>query len=432
MTHQELEMQEIGKKISLRCVLCHKDFPWNKSHYRCDCPGKGLLAVRHHARFSAEYLENIQSRSRDLEFFNGSGVWRFYEAVLPIAPKDIISHPEGNTRIYRREALSAFAGINNLQFKHEGENPTGSFKDRGMTVAVSAAKALGAKVIACASTGNTSAALAAYAAHAGIPSVVFLPAGKIAMGKLSQAMAYGARCLAVRGDFDAAMALVAEASDQLGFYLVNSINPYRIEGQKTIIWELLQQLKWQVPDWIVVPAGNLGNTSAFGKALKEAFEWGWIDKMPRIAAVQARGANPFYMSYLNGFQELVATKAETIATAIQIGNPVNFMKAVESIRGTHGVVVDADDDAIMEAKQAIDGSGIGCEPASACTLAGIKTLVQNGVIEKSSHVVAVLTGNILKDTEIILKGSSSKANLNSRLAIKEIDPTIEAVAKALA
>src|SRR5438045_6478762 len=221
-----------------------------------------------------------------------SGVWRFREAVLDIDESQIITHPEGATRIYERDGIF---------FKHEGEKPTGSFKDRGMTVAMTQAVRLGARAVACASTGNTSASLAAYAAQAGLRAIVFIPAGKIAGGKLAQTLAYGALCLAVRGDFDAAMRLVLDASKRFGIYLVNSINPFRIEGQKTIVWELLQDLEWRAPDWIVVPAGNLGNTSAFRKALEEARDAGWIEKMPRLAAIQAHGANPFYRSFTEDF-----------------------------------------------------------------------------------------------------------------------------------
>jgi threonine synthase len=336
-----------------------------------------------------------------------------------------VSHPEGHTRLYRRESLSAWSGVDDLAFKHEGENPTGSFKDRGMTVAVSVAKALAATTIACASTGNTSAALAAYAAQAGIPSVVFLPAGKIALGKLSQAIAYGSQCLAVRGDFDAAMRLVEETSHQLGFYLVNSLNPYRLEGQKTIIWELLAQRRWSVPDWIVVPAGNLGNTAAFGKALSEAYEWGWIHKLPRILSVQAAGANPFYLSFENSFSALVPVKAETVATAIRIGQPVNFLKAVRAINLTNGLVTQVTDAEILAAKLQIDRSGLGCEPASACTLAGVKKLKDAGVIKASDSAVAVLTGNVLKDSEVIFAQRDS-----AHAPITEIEPTLEAVSSA--
>src|SRR6202140_4460505 len=220
---------------------------------------------------------------------------------------------------------------------------------------------LGAKAVACASTGNTSASAAAYAAQAGLRAIVFVPSGKISSGKLSEALAYGAVCLQVRGFFDAAMRLVLEASQRLGIYLVNSINPFRIEGQKTIVWELLQDVEWNPPDWIVVPAGNLGNTSAFGKALREAFDAGWIASMPRLASIQASGANPFYRSYRESFARRHRITAETIASAIRIGDPVSHGKAVTAIQLTNGVVEEVTDEELMLAKREIDERGIGWE-----------------------------------------------------------------------
>jgi threonine synthase len=314
----------------------------------------------------------------------------------------IVSHPEGNTRIYHRAAFARFTGVDNIGLKHEGENPTGSFKDRGMTVAVSQARALGRKVLGCASTGNTSAALAAYAAQAEeMQALVFLPAGKVAPGKLAQAIAYGAKVVAVEGDFDAAMGLVKLASSKLGIYLVNSVNPFRLEGQKSVMWEMLEQLEWKVPDWVVVPGGNLGNTSAFGKALLEAYHAGWINRLPRIAVVQAAGASPFHRAFQNGFENFVAAQAETIATAIRIGNPVNFSKAFRVIQDLQGVVTAVTDPEILTAKSVIDGCGVGCEPASACSLAGVRKLVQQGVIKPHEQVIGVLTGHILKDPESV-------------------------------
>jgi threonine synthase len=337
-------------------------------------------------------------------------VWRFREAVLHT--DNVITHPEGGTRLYERQGLF---------FKHEGENPTGSFKDRGMTVAVTQAVRVKARAVACASTGNTSASLAAYAAQADIPAVVFVPAGKVASGKLAQTLAYGAKCLQVRGDFDDAMRLVREACDRLGIYLVNSINPFRIEGQKTIIWELLQDLAWEPPDWIVVPAGNLGNTSAFGKALREAHQYGWITKIPRLASIQAAGANPFFRSYQESFATRHRIAAETIASAIRIGDPVSHEKAVAAIRETNGVVEEVTDAEIMDAKRTIDGMGIGCEPASAATLAGVKKLRASGIMREDERIVCVLTGHILKDPE---------ANFRNENVV-EIDATIDAVERAL-
>jgi threonine synthase len=389
----------------LQCITCSREYDIMEVRYTCDCGG--LLSVERTGLLDRDAFDDRHSSRADID---RSGVWRFREGVLNI--DKVITHPEGATRLYRR---------NGLLFKHEGENPTGSFKDRGMTVAVTQAVRVKATAVACASTGNTSASLAAYAAQAGLKAIVFVPSGKISSGKLAQTLAYGATCLQVRGDFDAAMRLVREACDRLGIYLVNSINPFRIEGQKTIIWELLQDLDWEAPDWIVVPAGNLGNTSAFGKALREAHANGWITRMPRLASIQAHGANPFFRSYQGSFETRHRISAETIASAIRIGDPVSHDKAVSAIRETLGVVEEVTDDEIMAAKREIDGMGIGCEPASAATLAGVKKLRAAGVMKEGEQIVCVLTGHILKDPE---------ANYRAEKVV-EIDPTIEAVERVL-
>jgi threonine synthase len=390
----------------LECIACAKRFAIDEIRYTCDC-GKLLQVERDAMPDRALFDARLGSRAT----LDRSGVWRFREAVLAIGESEIVTHPEGATRMYEREGVF---------FKHEGENPTGSFKDRGMTVAITQAKRLGARAVACASTGNTSASLAAYAAQAGMRAIIFIPAGKVAGGKLAQTLAYGATALAVRGDFDDAMRLVREACDRLGIYLVNSINPFRIEGQKTIVWELLQDLEWRAPDWIVVPAGNLGNTSAFGKALKEARDAGWIDRVPRLATIQAAGANPFYRSFRESFATRHRVTAETIASAIRIGDPVSYDKAVAALRYTNGVVEEVSDEELMRAKREIDEMGIGCEPASATTWAGVKKLRAAGVMRASESVVCVLTGNILKDADAILQ------NLPDGRVV-EVDATIEAV-----
>lgn len=409
----------------LACISCQKQFETDKVRYTCDCGG--LLSVERPLSWSSSLSASLfDSRRASRAEVDQSGVWRFREAVLDIEPAQIVTHPEGATRLYRRPSLSRWAGVEDLSCKHEGENPTGSFKDRGMTVGATQAVRLGARGFACASTGNTSASLAAYAAQAQKKAVVFLPAGKISMGKLAQTLAYGARCLAVRGDFDDAMRLVFEACQHLGIYLLNSINPFRIEGQKTIIWELLQDLEWNAPDWIALPAGNLGNTSAFGKALREAYEGGWIKKMPRLAAIQASGANPFYQSFSEGFARRHKVQAETIATAIRIGDPVSYEKARQAIQETRGAVAQVSDQELLLAKRQIDTAGIGCEPASACSLAGVKLLREAGVIKSTERVVCVLTGNLLKDTDVILKQSQEMSQ-----GPIEIDPTLKAVEEAL-
>ncbi|MBL4818619.1 MAG: threonine synthase [Deltaproteobacteria bacterium] len=378
------------------CIECNQRYDLDDIIYYCGC--SGLIEVKHELDASLRWHDKVSCHPGLDPGSSKSGVWRFHQAVLPIAkPEQIISHPEGHTRLYQRDILSKWAGVNELYLKHEGENPTGSFKDRGMTVAVTQANRLGQKSLACASTGNTSASLAAYGAQAGIKTLVFLPKGKVAPSKLGQAIAYGAELKEIEGDFDAAMAQVLEASKEQGLYLVNSINPFRIEGQKTIMWELFEQLDWQVPDWVIVPGGNLGNTSAFGKAIGEAFEAGWIKSKPRIAVIQAEGANPFYQSFKQGFKDLKPVKANTRATAINIGQPVNYSKAKRIIKALNGLVEEVSDAQIKEAKAQIDQSGIGCEPASAATLAGLKKLVLAKEIKAKESVALILTGNILKD-----------------------------------
>ena len=370
---------------------------------RTQCPCGGLLDVEHSPSVSGRTLRRRFDRRRaaPAEAGQGSGVWRFRELVLP-GRGPLVTHPEGNTPLYRRERIDRWVGLEDIALKHEGENPTGSFKDRGMTVAVTHALRAGASAVACASTGNTSASMAAYAAQAGLPALVLVPAGKVAAGKLAQALAYGARTLLVRGDFDACLRLVREASDRLGVALLNSINPWRIEGQKTIVWEVLQQRGWEPPDWVVVPAGNLGNTAAFGKALREAMGLGLIRRLPRVVSVQARGASPFYRSFRVGFSRRFRLRARTVATAIRIGDPASHDRAVRAIRETRGLVTAVSDREILEAKAVVDASGLGCEPASAAAVAGVRRLVRAGVIRRRDSVVAVLTGHVLKDPEAVM------------------------------
>jgi threonine synthase len=376
-----------------RCDDCGHELDELDPSSRCPACG-GLLAIVH-APPPAGLRKRLDANR------SPSGVWRFGEVVLPTAVADAVSHPEGDTPLLSRAALSAWCDVDELLIKHEGHNPTGSFKDRGMTVGMTQAKRIGATAVACASTGNTSASLASYAAHAGIPAFAMVPDGQVTIGKLSQTLAYGARTLLVAGDFDDCLRLMQQASAELGVYLLNSINPFRVEGQKTIVFELLQQLAWNPPDWIVLPAGNLGNTAAFGKALDEAVAWGLIDRRPQIAAVQASGAAPFAAAFARGFDQLTPLHAETIATAIKIGAPASYRRAVRTIVSTKGVVVAVSDAEILAAKVAIDRAGVGCEPASAASLAGIRSLRAAGTIRKEDRVVAVLTGHILKDPAIL-------------------------------
>jgi threonine synthase len=400
------------EEIALSCTSCERRFPLERTDYRCTC-GQPLDVALDNVGTAMDghaLRQCFDERLSSLDALDRSGVWRFRE-LLPLPGVEPITRPEGQTNLYpagRAQQshghghVGEFTGLDHLWLKHEGENPTGSFKDRGMTVGVSVARWLGASAVACASTGNTSASMAAYAAQAGLRAIVLLPAGKVAAGKLSQAIAYGAEIRQVAGDFDRAMADVERMCLDEGIYLLNSLNPFRILGQQSLAFELLQQFAWGVPDWIVLPAGNLGNTSALGMGLLRARQLGLIDRLPRIASVQAAGANPFYQSYLDGFTSLHPVKAQTIATAINIGDPVSYLRAKSVIQATNGLVAQVTDEEILQAKAVIDRVGIGCEPASAASVAGVRQLVSRGVIQPSERVVAVLTGNLLKDTDAIM------------------------------
>lgn len=391
------------------CDACGARYTARDARVECASCG-GLLHVEHpqppdcasalRSLFDARLMPARGPRGTGA---GNSGVWRFRELVMPAATDDeLVTQGEGNTPLFARQRVAAWAGVDDLLLKHEGHNPTGSFKDRGMTVAITQARRIKASAVACASTGNTSSALASYAALAGLRALVLVPAGKVALGKLSQTIAYGAQTLLVRGDFDDCLRLARESSEQLGVYLANSINPWRLEGQKTIIFDLLQQLQWQSPDWLVLPAGNLGNTAAFGAALREALRLGLIDTAPRLACVQAAGSAPFAASFRDGFTTRHTVRAETIATAIRIGDPASYDRAVRAIQETDGVVISVSDAELLEAKAVIDASGVGCEPASAASVAGVRALVRSGTIRRGDRVVALLTGHMLKDPEVML------------------------------
>ena len=400
------------------CLACGAEAAELCFATRCPACG-GLLEVRHRP----PEQRNAMLRDQFDRRVTGSGVWRFRELILPAAHAPI-SYPEGNTPLLFRGALAEWAGIADLCFKHEGLNPTGSFKDRGMTVGVTQARRVGARAVVCASTGNTSASLAAYGAQAGLPVYVVVPQGKVALGKLAQTVGFGAQVLAVQGDFDVCLRLVEAAGAELGLYLLNSINPFRIEGQKSIVFELLQQRGWVAPDWILLPGGNLGNTAAFGKALQEALTLGLIDRMPRLAVVQAEGAAPFARSFAEAFRHRYEVQAETVATAIRIGNPASWDRAVAAVRATRGTVLAVPDSEILAAKRAIDRAGVGCEPASAASLAGVRRLVSAGTIAKGASVVAILTGHMLKDPETLLEH-------RGKGQVQDIQPTLAALGAAV-
>ncbi len=375
------------------------------------------------------------NRTNPLDF---SGVWRFRE-LFPFAPDSaIVTIGEGQTLCQRADAVATYAGLNpgRLFLQYEGMNPSGSFKDNGMSAAFTHARMTGATRAACASTGNTSASLAIYcAAMQSMRGIIFIGSGKISYGKLSQALEHGALTLQINGDFDDALRRVREVSQQLGIYLVNSVNPFRLEGQKSIMYRVLEALRWEVPDWVVVPGGNLGNVSSFAKAFSELLDLGLIARVPRLAVINAAGANTFYelhekhnlrwaggqfdQSKIDGYYaalDATSRKADTLASAIEINRPVNLPKALRSLDRCNGVVRSVPDVEILDAKAKIGAGGLGCEPASAASVAGLRMLVREGVIDKDERVVCILTGHVLKDSdETVAYHSADQATFDAKI-----------------
>lgn len=388
---------------NLRCIKpdCQTNYPTSARLYTCERCG-GLLDVVYPAGGpTGEALTAVWDRRRGTAAaLDQSGVWRFRELLPEATEAEVVTLAEGNTPLFDAPRSAAYAGMDRLAFKHLGMNPTGSFKDLGMTTGITQARRLGATRVACASTGNTSASVAAYAARAGMRAFVFVPAGQVALGKLSQALDYGATVLQLSGDFDDAMGLVREVTRDSDLYLLNSINPFRLEGQKTMAFELLQQRRWQVPDRVVIPGGNLGNSSAIAKGFQELVERGVIARIPKLTVVQAEGANPFYRLWRDQAAVLEPLLGpRTLASAIKIGNPVSWPKAARGLRWSGGGVEQVSEAEIADAKAIIGRDGLGCEPASAVTLAGIKNMVAGGRARADENVVAVLTGHVLKDPD---------------------------------
>ncbi len=395
----------------LECIECHRKYSETEVIYTCTCGG--LLDVVY------DYSD-IQITKKDLK--GSLSVWK-YRALLPVSRKPI-SLKEGGTPLYPVERLAKDIDMKEVYVKHEGMNPTGSFKDRGMTVGVTKALELNMKTVACASTGNTSASLAVYGARAGVPAVVLLPSGKVALGKLAQALMHGAKVLSIRGNFDDALKLVRALCDREGFYLLNSVNPYRLEGQKTIAFEIADQLGWQAPDRLILPVGNAGNISAIYKGFRELKDLGFINNVPKMTGIQAEGACPVVAAIKNN-ESMITPEArpETVATAIRIGNPVNAAKALAAIRESGGTAETVSDDEIIRAQHELASlEGIGVEPASASSIAGLRKLVDLGIIDTDEKVVCVTTGHLLKDSEHVLNVCPKPI---------EIDATIEAVRKAV-
>ena len=415
---------------------CGRRYGCGEPINRCqDC--HGLLDVRYEwdrlpvPQSLADLVES--SRSSPAWAIRNSGVWKFHPLLPFASPETLVSVGEGRTVLQPAERLGEFVDVNSskLYLQYEGFNPSGSFKDNGMCAAFTHARNVNARMAACASTGNTSASLAMYGAATGLMNtVIFIGSGKIAYGKLSQALDYGALTIQIDGDFDDAMGRVQEVCPRLGIYLVNSVNPFRLEGQKTIMLRVLEGLDWQVPDWILVPGGNLGNSSSFGKMFGELHELGLISRIPRLAIINAEGASTLDRLY-NGhgirwqgghldraqvdsfFAEMdhVGSRADTLASAIEINRPVNLEKSLRALEICDGVVRSVSEQEIVDAKSQVGRCGFGCEPASAASVAGLKKLRAEQVIGRDDTVVCVLTGHQLKDPDITVGYHSGSAKL---------------------
>jgi threonine synthase len=405
-----------------RCIGCDATAPTAAQDFRCAHCGN-LLEITSPAWTSSAVKADIlkstwRARRSSNEALDLSGVWRYRELLPnPALAQHVVTLREGNTPLYELPRCARLTGVPRLFAKHQGLNPTGSFKDTGMTVAATFARQAGCNWVACASTGNTSASMAAYAARAGMRSLVLVPEGKISWSKLSQALDYGALTCQLRTDFDGCLQLLQQLVKRAPVYQLNSINPFRLEGQKTQAIELLEQLDWQPPDHIIVPGGNLGNSSAIGKALLEMREIGLISSLPKLSVIQAEGANALVRTVREtDGKRLIKVQPETRATAIRIGNPASWEKAVKVIRATGGTCEEVSEFEIAQAKAEIGAEGIGCEPASAVTLAGLKKFVRQGFVQREERVVLVLTGNLLKDPDFTMefhKGELPSEELNT-------------------
>jgi len=399
----------------LRCIKCLHELDEEPSAYFCPKCGSLLEVV-----IDIEKVSIKKSGLKKREF----RLWRYRE-FLPIEDeKNIITLNEGGTPLLKAQNLAGLLGIeaDRLYLKHEGLNPTGSFKDRGMTVGMTRAREFGVKAVACASTGNTSASLSAYAAKANIPCIVLLPTGKIALGKLSQALLHGAKVMGIEGNFDTALEMIKKLCAELGIYLLNSINPWRLEGQKTLAFEICEQLDWQAPDVVVVPVGNCGNISAIWKGMKEFYEHGFIKNLPRMIGIQAEGASPVVHAFRNSLEDVIPIKEpETIATAIRIGAPKSALKALRSVKESKGYLESVSDEEIINAQKLIARKeGVGTEPASASAVAGLKKLLGEGIIKKDETIACVLTGNALKDPDIIIKHSEGIETCKDIESLKKV------------
>jgi len=393
--------------MTLRCSACDT-VPTEADALACSACGELLAFVLDGTAIDAYTVEaNARVRRASADPRDRSGVWRFRELLPPVADEAITTLREGDVPLIDGPRGAAYSGVDRLAYLHLGMNPTASFKDAGMTVAISHARERKARVAVCASTGNTAASMAAYAARAGMTAVVIAPVDGISPAKVAQTLDYGAHVVAVDGDFDDALRVV-RALDPATVAVVNSINPYRIEGQKTAAFVLLEQRRWLAPDWVVLPGGNLGNASALGKGFREARSIGLSTRIPRLAVVQASGAAPFARAWVEG-GDVIPVRAQTDATAIRIGAPASWKKARAEVRVSGGTVLDVSDEEIAEARAVIGRDGVGCEPASAASLAGLRRLVAGGSVARDADVVCVLTGHVLKDSAYAARYHASAA-----------------------
>jgi threonine synthase len=394
------------------CIACGEKYDIDQIVYSCKRCGD-LLEIKYDHDIIKAKLEKSNWQTLPLS------VWR-YKDFMPIRdPSKIVSLNEGGTGLHSCQRLGNLLGVKHLYAKNEGENPTGSFKDRGMTVGISKAVELNMKTVICASTGNTSASLAAYAAKAGLQCIILIPSGKIAYGKLAQAMVYGAKVVQIRGNFDQALNMVLELSvKHREIYLLNSINPYRIEGQKSLAYEICDQLSREAPDRVVLPVGNAGNISALWKGFTEFHNLGLIDKLPKMTGIQAEGAAPIAEAIKKGKEEIMPIKQpETIATAIRIGAPVSWKKALRAIRESKGTAETVTDEEILEAQRMLARSeGLFVEPASASSIAGLKKISESEKIDKDEVIVCVATGHGLKDPDTAMKISEKPFEVDAEMA----------------
>jgi len=445
-----------------QCIVpsCGKKYSVKERRTTCDC-GE-LLDIRYRGNFPKSLQETFcERRNHRQNIFNESGVWRYRELINFVGvdtenyndySQKLVSldGAEGRTKPFHLTKVADYVGVKagNFWLQFEGDNPTGSFKDNGMATAFTHARIVGAKKVVCASTGNTSSSAAAFAANElDMEAVILVGAGKIAKGKLAQSLAYGAKVLQVKGDFDVAMAMVKALSRESGVYVVNSLNSFRLEGQKTMMYRMLDYLRWDVPDWIVLPGGNLGNTSAFGKAFMELYGYGWIKKKPRMAVVVAEGAptladlyNDRKLRWNNGnFDNKIideyygevdrkGIKASTKASAIEILKPVNLKKSLRTLEFTDGIVTQVSDEAILDAMAMVSKNGFGCEPPSAATVAGTKKLVEQGTIKADETVVGISTGHMLKDVTAIVDYHFNPKNRFANTPIT-VEPDIKEILK---